>query len=109
MPQRSLDPTLRDNAPQRYVVISVMNGMAPGPLVAYLYDLGAVGGYRLVVSSDLSRALIPDSLFPIVRAPAVACLTLSHRALADEAEDAARTPSEVTAGSFFGPTISGAP
>jgi hypothetical protein len=68
-------------------------------------DAGALASFPL-------RAVIPDSLFLTVRALGVACLTLSHRALADEADEAgnaARTPSEMTAGCFLGPTISGAP
>jgi hypothetical protein len=42
------DPGVRDDAPERYLVVTITNGVAPGPLVAHLYDLGLARGYRLV-------------------------------------------------------------
>jgi hypothetical protein len=40
--------SLPANSPDRYVVLDITNGYAPGPLRLHLYDLGAQGGYRLV-------------------------------------------------------------
>jgi hypothetical protein len=40
-------PELPHDAPERYVVLDITNGYAPGPLRLHLYDLGE-GGYRLV-------------------------------------------------------------
>jgi hypothetical protein len=48
LPQRTIDPTVRDDAPVRYVVVEISNGVAPGPLVGHLYNLGPKRGYRLV-------------------------------------------------------------
>jgi hypothetical protein len=50
LPRRptSADPGVRDDAPARYLVVAIGNGVAQGPLVAHLYDLGPVRGYRLV-------------------------------------------------------------
>jgi len=39
---------LRDDAPERYVRVRIEDGVARGPLVAHLYDLGPARGYRLV-------------------------------------------------------------
>jgi hypothetical protein len=39
---------LAPNAPERYVVLDITNGYAPGPLRLHLYDLGEQAGYRLV-------------------------------------------------------------
>jgi hypothetical protein len=36
-----------DDAPERYVGVAIEDGVARGPLVAYLYDLGPARGYRL--------------------------------------------------------------
>jgi hypothetical protein len=36
-----------DDAPERYVGVTVEDGIAEGPLLAYLYDLGPTRGYRL--------------------------------------------------------------
>jgi len=36
-----------DDAPQRYFGVAIADGVARGPLVAYLYDLGPSRGYRL--------------------------------------------------------------
>jgi hypothetical protein len=41
-------PALPQNSEQRYVVVDITNGYAPGPLRLHLYDLGESGGYRLV-------------------------------------------------------------
>jgi hypothetical protein len=48
LPQRAIAPTVRDDAPERYVVVAISNGVASGPLVGHLYDLGPTRGYRLV-------------------------------------------------------------
>jgi hypothetical protein len=37
-----------DDAASRYVIVDVLNGVAPGPLRAHLYDLGPRRGFRLV-------------------------------------------------------------
>jgi hypothetical protein len=37
----------RDDAPERYVHVTIADGVAQGPLVAHLYDLGSERGYRL--------------------------------------------------------------
>ena len=37
-----------DDSASRYVVIDILNGVAPGPLRAHLYDLGPRRGFRLV-------------------------------------------------------------
>jgi hypothetical protein len=42
------DGGLRPDAPERYVVVDVLDGFAPGPLRAHLYDLGPRAGFRLV-------------------------------------------------------------
>lgn len=39
---------LRQDAAERYRVVDITNGYAPGPLRLHLYDLGEAGGYRLV-------------------------------------------------------------
>jgi hypothetical protein len=39
---------LVDAAPQRYVRVRIEDGVAKGPLVVHLYDLGPTRGYRLV-------------------------------------------------------------
>ncbi|MET0795294.1 MAG: hypothetical protein ABW061_27495 [Polyangiaceae bacterium] len=39
---------LADDAPERYVTVRFQNGVAPGPLLVHLYDLGAERGLRLV-------------------------------------------------------------
>ena len=36
-----------DDSPERYVQVAVVDGVARGPLVAHLYDLGPSRGYRL--------------------------------------------------------------
>lgn len=47
-PHVAPDGVLADDAQARYVVVTVRDGVAPGPLRAHLYDLGPVRGYRLV-------------------------------------------------------------
>ena len=47
LPQHAFAESLRDDAPERYVVVRIDNGVARGPLLAHLYDLGP-RGYRLV-------------------------------------------------------------
>jgi hypothetical protein len=42
------DPGVRDDAPARYLVVTIANAVASGPLVAHLYDLGPARGYKLV-------------------------------------------------------------
>jgi hypothetical protein len=37
-----------DDAAERYAVVTLENGVTPGPLVAHLYDLGPTRGFRLV-------------------------------------------------------------
>lgn len=48
IPHRSFAENLPHDAAQRYVVLDLSNGYAPGPLRLHLYDLGEGGGYRLV-------------------------------------------------------------
>jgi hypothetical protein len=48
LPHVVRDAGLRDDAPERYVRISITDGVARGPLVVDLYDLGPARGYRLV-------------------------------------------------------------
>jgi hypothetical protein len=54
----ALPPQLSPDAPERYVVVDITNGYAPGPLRVHLYDLGAQAGFRLV---GIER---PDKLIP---------------------------------------------
>jgi hypothetical protein len=46
IPHRSLPESLPKDAAERYVVLDVTNGYAPGPLRLHLYDQGAAG-YQL--------------------------------------------------------------
>jgi hypothetical protein len=48
LPHVASDREPVDDAAARYVWVSIEDGIAKGPLVAYLYDLGAARGYRLV-------------------------------------------------------------
>lgn len=48
LPPAPLDARLPPTAPERYVVLRVFNGVAPGPLAAHFYDLGPERGLRLV-------------------------------------------------------------
>jgi hypothetical protein len=41
-------PSVPANAKERYVVVDLTNGYAPGPLRLHLYDLGRPQGFRLV-------------------------------------------------------------
>jgi hypothetical protein len=47
LPHVAIDGTLADDAPGRYVRVRLADGVATGPLIAHLYDLGPSGGYRL--------------------------------------------------------------
>ena len=47
LPSRAVDPRLPDGAAARYRVVRIQNGVARGPLLAHLYDLGT-RGFRLV-------------------------------------------------------------
>jgi len=47
LPHVAPDGTMADDAPARYVRVRVDDGVARGPLVAHLYDLGPSRGYRL--------------------------------------------------------------
>ncbi|MDF3066061.1 MAG: hypothetical protein K0R38_1662, partial [Polyangiaceae bacterium] len=46
IPHRELPESMPKDDPERYVVLDITNGYAPGPLRLHLYDLGA-GGYQL--------------------------------------------------------------
>ena len=48
LPRVAGDGGSPDDSPERYVRVIVRDGVAAGPLVVHLYDLGAVRGYRLV-------------------------------------------------------------
>lgn len=48
LPHGALDGSLADDSPARYLVVTVRDGVAAGPLRAHLYDLGPARGYRLV-------------------------------------------------------------
>ncbi len=47
LPHVAADGGAPDDAPGRYVRVRIQDGVATGPLVAHLYDLGPVRGYRL--------------------------------------------------------------
>jgi hypothetical protein len=47
LPHIAAEAGARDDAPECYVRIRVTDGVAQGPLVAHLYDLGPRRGYRL--------------------------------------------------------------
>jgi hypothetical protein len=47
LPHVAPDGSSPDDAPSRYVRVRVQDGVARGPLVAHLYDLGPTRGYRL--------------------------------------------------------------
>ena len=47
LPHVAAEGGARDDAPERYVRIQLTDGVAQGPLVAHLYDLGPTRGYRL--------------------------------------------------------------
>jgi hypothetical protein len=48
LPHVQAEGGARDDAPERYARVTVVAGVGEGPLVAHLYDLGQVRGYRLV-------------------------------------------------------------
>jgi hypothetical protein len=47
LPQVAPDGQIADDAAARYVAVRIDDGVASGPLVAHLYDLGPSRGYRL--------------------------------------------------------------
>jgi len=47
LPHVAAEGGSRDDAGERYVRVTVTDGVARGPLVAHLYDLGPTRGYRL--------------------------------------------------------------
>jgi hypothetical protein len=47
LPPVAADDGVRADAAERYVQVTIEDGVARGPLVAYLYDLGPARGYRL--------------------------------------------------------------
>jgi hypothetical protein len=47
LPHMAADAGLPDRSPARYVRVSVDDGVAQAPLLAYLYDLGPTRGYVL--------------------------------------------------------------
>jgi hypothetical protein len=47
LPHVAAEGGARDDDPRRYVRVVIADGVAPGPLVAHLYDLGPARGYRL--------------------------------------------------------------
>jgi hypothetical protein len=47
-PHHAADGGVPDNDPSRYFRVEMSDGVAPGPLHAYLYDLGPTRGFRLV-------------------------------------------------------------
>jgi hypothetical protein len=47
LPHAAPDGTTADDAPARYLRVRIEDGVARGPLVAHLYDLGPTRGYRL--------------------------------------------------------------
>jgi len=48
LPHVAADGGVRDDARERYVRVRIEDGVARGPLIAHLYDLGPSRGYRLV-------------------------------------------------------------
>jgi hypothetical protein len=55
LPHLAPDHGPGDDDPARYVRIRVDDGVARGPLVAHLYDLGPTRGYRLAGIERLER------------------------------------------------------
>jgi hypothetical protein len=47
LPHAAPDGGAPDDAPERYVRVAITDGVARGPLVAHLYDLGPARGFRL--------------------------------------------------------------
>jgi hypothetical protein len=58
LPHAAPDGGPRDDAPERYVVVTIEDGVSRGPLRVHLYDLGPSRGYRLV---GLERPTQPQS------------------------------------------------
>ena len=48
LPRIAPDGGAADDARERYAVVSIEDGVAPGALLVHLYDLGPTRGYRLV-------------------------------------------------------------
>jgi hypothetical protein len=55
LPHVAPDSGAADDDPVRYVRVRIDDGVAPGPLVAHLYDLGPKRGYRLAGLERLDR------------------------------------------------------
>jgi hypothetical protein len=47
LPRIARDGGAADDAESRYTTVTIVDGFAPGPLVAHLYDLGPTRGYKL--------------------------------------------------------------
>jgi hypothetical protein len=60
IPHRVFAAGVPHDAAERYVVLDLANGYAPGPLRVHLYDLGADGGYRLVGIERPSQLTPPN-------------------------------------------------
>jgi hypothetical protein len=58
LPHAAPDGGPRDDAAQRYAVVTIEDGVSRGPLRVHLYDLGPARGYRLV---GLERPAQPQS------------------------------------------------
>jgi hypothetical protein len=54
LPHVAPDGGSSDDAPGRYVIVQLTNGVAPGPLAAHLYDLGPARGFKLAGIERLS-------------------------------------------------------
>ena len=62
IPPRRFPPSLSPaaDAAERYVIVDITNGYAPGPLRLHLYDVGETAGYRLVGIERPSALRRPD-------------------------------------------------
>ncbi|WP_437479189.1 hypothetical protein WME75_32810 [Sorangium sp. So ce1014] len=60
LPHIATDGGAPDDAPSRYAIVDLLNGQAPGPLRAHLYDLGPRRGYKLVGIERPDEADPPD-------------------------------------------------
>jgi hypothetical protein len=60
VPHGTFAGDLPPDAPERYVVVDITNGYAPGPLRAHLYDLGEGVGYRLAGIERPSKLKRPE-------------------------------------------------
>ncbi len=56
----AIPESVRANDPQRYLVVDITNGYAPGPLRLHLYDLGETAGYRLAGIERPTALTRPD-------------------------------------------------